>query len=68
MEDKMNNRENNGQTYFYPNLNVCFCTWMLVIRNAMPPTARRERAGKSRLDNADGKKKIKNEEKEHLQV
>lgn len=27
---------------------------MLVIRNKMPPAARRERAGKSRLDNADG--------------
>lgn len=64
----MNNRENKGQKYFYPNLNVCFCTCMLVIRNVTPPTARRERAGKSRLDNADGEKKKNNEGKEHLQV
>lgn len=30
---------------------------MLVIRNKMPPTARRDIAAKSRLDAADGKRK-----------
>ncbi len=39
--------------------NECFSTCMLVIRNKMPPTARRERAGKSRLDKADRKRKKK---------
>lgn len=32
----------------------------------MPPTARRERAGKSRLDRADGKRQNENNENLHL--
>lgn len=38
-------------------INKCFRTCMLVIRNMMPPTAKRERAGKSRTARAKGERK-----------
>lgn len=42
--------------HLHSNRSVTVCTCILVIRNMMPPTASRERAGKSRLDKADGKR------------